>query len=70
MPFWISADVKSHAAARTRNKRQCRPGRLGEHAVERGVCYGKPDCQASKSSAKHLAAINAEITVTLGKREN
>ena len=22
--------------------------------------YGKPDCQASKSVAKHLAAINAE----------
>jgi len=39
MPFWISADVESHAAARMHNnKRQCRPGRLGEHAVERGVC--------------------------------
>lgn len=23
--------------------------------------YGKPDCQASKSDAKHVAAINAEV---------
>jgi len=26
--------------------------------------YGKPDCQASKSVAKHLAAINAEAVST------
>jgi len=38
MRFWISADVESHAAARRRNKRRCRPGRLGERAVEWGVC--------------------------------
>jgi len=37
MGFWISADVKSHAAARRRNKWRCRRGRLGEHAVEQSV---------------------------------
>jgi len=38
MRLWISAGVESHAAVRGRNKRQCRLRRLGEHAVEWGVC--------------------------------
>ena len=35
--FWISAHVKSLAAVRRCNKRRCRPGRLGDHAVDWGV---------------------------------
>jgi len=57
MRFWISADVKSHAAVRRRNKRRCRPGQLGEHAVERGAC-----CMETKG-------VRAEIVIRLHLEE-